>query len=419
MKLLFLNQYYWPDSAATAQMLTDLCEYLASPVGGGHEVHVLASRGNYDAGSQVGRKTSRYEVRNGVHIHRVRAAAFGKRSMTAQAIDFASFHLLVGLRTLMASWRYDAMVTLTTPPLIGIYATLVRTISRTKHVCWVMDLHPDCEFVLGVMNPRHFLPRIFAWLNDLHLRKADGCVVLGECMRQRLLDKRIHEKRIKTIRLWGHDQQGQTPGEPEANPLRQELDLQGKFIVGYSGNAGYIHSFEEIFSAALALRDDPRFFFLFIGGGRRLADVKTIGETHKLTNLRVLPYFPREQLAHSLALPDVHLISLKPGLEGISVPSKLYGIMAAVRPAIFVGPRESETACEIQRIACGRAIVNGDTAGLIAALRELAVDPTLRQRMGQNGRAAFDSAYNAQARCHEWRTFLESLTQRSQTHAGS
>lgn len=404
MKLLFLNQYYWPDSAATAQMLTDLCEHLARA---GHEVHVIASRGNYDAGSQVGQKTRKYEVRNGVHIHRVRAAGFGKKSVAAQAIDFASFHLLVGLRTLLSSWRYDAAITLTTPPLIGIYGTLVRAVSRTRHVCWVMDLHPDCEFALGVMNPRKFLPRMFAWMNDLHLRRADGCVVLGGCMGDRLRAKRVREERIRLIHLWGHDEQGGPLESPGANPLRRELGLEGKFIVGYSGNAGMVHSFDEIMAAAMALRDEPGFFFLFIGGGRRLLEVKAFGEANQLTNLRVLPYFPRERLRHSLSLPDVHLISLKAGLEGVSVPSKLYGIMAAGRPAVFVGPAGCETASEIGRTQCGRAVANGDAAGLIAALRGLAADPALRERMGRNGRAAFDSTYNARSRCEEWRVFLE------------
>jgi glycosyltransferase involved in cell wall biosynthesis len=414
VKLLFLNQYYWPDSAATAQMLTDLCEYLAGPAGGGHEVHVIASRGNYDTGSQTGQKTLRKETRRGVHIHRVRAIALGKTSLAGQAIDFASFHLLVGLRTLFSAGRYDAIVTLTTPPLIGIYATAARAISRTKHVCWVMDLHPDCEFALGVMNPRKLLPRMFAGLNDGHLRRADACVVLGRCMRDRLLTKRVADARIRLIPLWGHDEQGAPPSTPPTegapeNPLRRELGLQGKFIVGYSGNAGYIHAFDEICGAALALRDDPRFFFLFIGGGRRLGEVKAFGESHQLTNLRVLPYFPRERLRDSLALPDAHLISLKPGLEGISVPSKLYGIMAATRPAVFIGPAESETARLIHETDCGRAITSGDTAGLLATLRALADDAPLRARLGANGRAAFDSTYNAAARCEAWRLFLDAL----------
>jgi colanic acid biosynthesis glycosyl transferase WcaI len=411
LKLLFINQYYWPDSAATAQMLTDLCEHLASPSGGGHEVHVVASRGQYDVGSRAGKTALRKELHHGVHIHRVRAAAFGKRSMAAQALDFASFHALVGLRTLFAGPRYDAIVTLTTPPLIGVYGTAVRGLTDTKHVCWVMDLHPDCEFALGVLNPRKLVPRALKNLNDLHLRKADACVALGECMRDRLLTIGVKPERIRVIKLWGHEVQGEIVA-PEANPLRQQLGLVGKFIVGYSGNAGYIHSFDEICRAALALREEPRFEFVFIGGGRRLAEVTEFAQAHGLKNLRELPYFPREQLHHSLALPDVHLISLRSGIEGISVPSKLYGIMAAGRPALFIGAPESETTLAIRATDCGRAIAGGDTAGLVAALRELADDATLRDRLGRNARAAYESTYNVKARCEEWRVFLEDLLRR-------
>lgn len=407
VKILFINQYYWPDSAATAQILTDLGEHLAKH---GHEVHVLCSRGQYDQGSHAGLRTRKREVRNGVHVRRIRATGFGKKSLLAQAMDFASFHLLVGLRTLLVGWRYDVIVTLTTPPLIGIYATPVTLLTRgrTRHVVWVMDLHPDCEYALGVLDPRKKLPRFLDWLNTLQLRKASACAALGECMAELLVRKGVAPQRVRTLRLWGLGEQGGDV-RPEINPVRTDLGLQGKFIVSYSGNAGIVHAFEEICAAALALRDDPQIVFLFIGGGRRMGEIKAFKEKHKLANIRVMGYFPREQLRYSLALADVHLISLRPGMAGTVVPSKLYGIMAAGRPAIYIGPAQSETARTIRRLDCGRTIDNGAAAALLATLRELARDETLRRKFGRNARAAFESEFNAQTCGEQWRQFLEGL----------
>ena len=121
MKILFVNQFYWPDMAATAQQMTDLCEYLAER---GHEVRVVCSCGQYDDGS--GGSTPKRETHRGVRIHRLRAPSFGKKSNLGRVIDYAGFHLLVGLWLLVFGWRYRAIVTLTTPPLIGIYGLLLK-----------------------------------------------------------------------------------------------------------------------------------------------------------------------------------------------------------------------------------------------------------------------------------------------------
>lgn len=401
LKLLFINQYYWPDSAATAQMLTDLCQHLARH---GHEVHVVASRGQYDAGSSKG-LTPAYERHESVHIHRVRATGFGKRGFIAQATDFLSFHLLCVPHALKAR-NYDAIITLTTPPLVGLLGVMGRLLGKAKHVNWVMDLHPDVEFELGVFSRKKLVPRLLDAVNKFELRRAHVCVALGDYMRQRLRDKNIPDERIEVLPVWGHDHVHEDI-DAAHNPLRAELGLQGKFVVMYSGNAGMIHTFDEVCAAALKLRDDPRIVFLFIGGGRRIQEIKQFQQQHNLANVRVMGYFPRERLNHSLTLADAHLITLRPGLAGVSIPCKLYGIMAARRPALFVGPDACETADAIRAADCGRVIPNGDADKLVATLQELAANPEIGQQLGANARRPFEQSYNAAVCCNKWRELLE------------
>ncbi len=404
MKLLFVNQYYWPDSAATAQVLCDLCEHLAAH---GHEVHVLCSRGSYDVGSSQTQRTPHYELRRGVHIHRVAATGFAKRNVLGRVTDYATFALSLALRFWCTAWRYEAVVTLTTPPLVGLLATPVRKLSRVRHVCWVMDLHPDCEFALGVMNPRKLSSRILLWLNDLHLRGATACVALGEHMRARLLSKRVQPRRVVAIPVWGHDAPAASAQQIEA--LRSDLGARQKLLVMYSGNAGLIHTFEEVCAAMRELAHDPRFAFVFIGGGRRLREVQAFAQQHRLANVAFRGYFPREQLGVTLAAADVHLVTLRPGMEGVAVPSKLYGVMAAGRPVLFVGPEACETADDLRTHRCGLSVAVGDTAGLLAALRRLAADHHLRRDLGDAARAAYESTFNPAAQCEAWRRFLETL----------
>lgn len=392
MKLLFINQYYWPDMAATSQMMTDLCPRL---VQAGHEIHVLCSLGQYDDGT--GNIAPKHEIKNGVHIHRVKASGFGKKSMLGRLLDYLSFHLLVGLHILLTGWRYGGIITLTTPPLIGIYATLVKWFFGTRHICWVMDLHPDCEFELGVFKRKALLPRFFDSLNSLHFRQADRCVVLGSCMAKRLKDKGVTINRLIQIPVWGHELE-----EADPTPLREELGLTGKTIIMYSGNAGLIHSFEALCQAALQLRDNDHYVFLFVGGGKRIDEIKAFAQQEKLSNIVVRNYFPREQLAQSLRLADAHLITLRDGMEGVAVPCKLYGIMAAAKPSIFIGPQDCETANTIREYDAGVTFATHDSRGLVSAICSIPQQPETWTTKGQNAYQGYQAKYNANHCAHLW-----------------
>lgn len=407
MKLLFINQFYWPDMAATSQMMTDLCPRL---VRAGHEVHVLCSLGQYDDGT--GNEAPKYELKNGVHIHRVKATGFGKKSMLGRVLDYLSFHGIVGLHTLLTGWKYGGIITLTTPPLIGIYATIVKWLTGTRHICWVMDLHPDCEFELGVFKRTALLPRFFDYLNGLHFRHADRCVVLGSCMADRLRDKRVKRNRLMEIPVWGHQLQDADP-----TPLREELGLTGKTVIMYSGNAGLIHTFDSLCQAALQLRDDPQFVFLFVGGGKRIDEIKAFVEKEQLTNILVKSYFPREQLAQSLRLADAHVITLRDGMQGVAVPCKLYGIMAASKPCIFIGPTHCETADTIVKHNAGVTLATNDVRGLVDAIQSLPNESALWAQRGSNAFAGYKAHYNADACAHQWFNVIYEIDPKFHKHA--
>ncbi len=434
-------------------MLADLCESLARH---GHEPHVYCSRGKYDDGTHVGETTPKFEKLSGVTVHRVSAGGFGKGSMIGRVIDYLCFHVMIGLKMMWCAGvrrRYDVVVTLTTPPLIGVYAPVARWLSRgrLRHVCWVMDLHPDCEFELGVFDRKKCWARGFAWLNDMHLRQADQCVVLGDCMAKRLQDKRVDAARLTTISVWGHEHEqhddqvsdvaGDVAGDDDGiaaadttddatqdmdrgervnpvhpvhpvsrvNPWQDTFEVGERFVVMYSGNAGLIHTFEAIIEAAVRLRDRRDIVFLFVGGGPRLQEVRRAIEEHDLDNIVLQNYVPREQLGDSLALGDVHLVSLRNNMSGVAVPSKLYGIMAASRPAILVGPMASASGCAIRDHNCGYVIdPDGDdaTGELVTALEKLAGDRALCDQLGRNARQAYDDDYNPSACCKQWRNLL-------------
>jgi colanic acid biosynthesis glycosyl transferase WcaI len=400
--ILFINQHYWPDYASTGQHLTDLAEHMAAV---GYDVHVLCSRGGYVAG-RVGAPAR--ETRNGVTIRRLGGTAFGRGTHLGRITDYAAFYLQVVLRLLFGR-RFDLVVTLTTPPLLNAAAALAKRTRGQAYGVWSMDLHPDAEFALGMLEPDGFAGRGLDRLNGWGYRAADFVVDLGSCMKRRLAAKGVEDERLHTIPVWSREDEV-TPVASSENPLRAELGLGNKFVVMYSGNAGLAHCFEEVLEAAAALREHDDIEFLFVGNGPRRAEIEAFAAENDLYNLRYLDYFPREQIRFSLPLGDVHLLTLRPEFDGIAVPGKLYGIMAAGRPVLMVGPEESAPAQTVMQEHIGEVIAPGASDGgqrLARAIYRYYSDSRLVAESGQRARTAFLKHFEQTVTCSAWATLIE------------
>ena len=394
--VLFVNQFYWPDVAATAQMLTDLAEFLAAD---GFDVHVLAGAGAYDDTSAGPART---EVRHGGTIHRVRTTRFGRGRHVGRIADYATFY--AGALAHVVRRRYDVVVTLTTPPLLPVLGAMARRLRGVRYGVWSMDLHPDAEVALGMLAPESAAARALHALNDRGYGDADFVVALGPHMARRIVAKGVAPERVREISVWGGRDEVR-PLAPEDNPLRRELGLEGRFVVMYSGNAGLAHRFDEVTEAMEALRDHDRITFVVAGGGPRRPALEAFAEARGLGNVRFLDYFPRERLAEALSLADVHLLTLRPDMAGIAVPSKLFGAMAAARPTAVVAPAASEPAEIVTAHGAGFVVEPGE-AGLADRLRALADDPDEVARMGAAARQAFLDGYEREGRCQAWSDLL-------------
>jgi len=400
-RILFVNQYYWPDHASTAQHFTDLAESMAAQ---GHECHVLCGLGQYKTG--VARQPS-YEVHNGVHIHRVRVSGFGRKTTLHRMCDYLSYYVQA-LRTALFMKRFDLVVTLTTPPLIGLIGTLLRLIRGSRQIFWSMDLHPDASVALGRMKRTQPAVRLLGGLSDLIYRQADRVVVLGPYMADRILAKGVRSERIREVPVWSRREEI-FPRDRDGHPLREELGLADKFVVMYSGNLGLAHQFDEVVRAAEAFEARDDVVFLFVGDGPRLKEVKAAVEAKSLKNVRFMDYFPRESLHLSLSVADVHLITMRDCMTGIVVPGKLYGAMASGRPTIFVGPAHCESADTIRDSECGATISTGRADLLIAAIERLADSPSTAAELGRNGRRAFLRNFERRFCCELWIELVRDL----------
>ncbi len=401
MRILILNQVNHPDVAATAQHAHDLARHL---VNHGHQVTAIASRSLY---GQKGAALPKRETVDGVEIVRVGKSLFGKAGIVARVADFGLFYLAAGVRAIFGK-RYDVVVCFTTPPFIAVVGWLMRLLRGTRFVYWVMDLYPDVAVACGVMKPKGLATRFFTAVNRFCLRRADRTVVLGRCMEQRVRDHGAAGDNVRRIGVWATQQVG-GPIEHADNPYRKEWDLGDKFVVMYSGNFGLAHDVDTMCRAAEKLKDDDRVRFVFAGGGKKKQEAEAFVEAHGLRNCVLAPYQPLERLHESLSCADLHLASLLEGAEGMIVPCKLFGVMAARRPCAFIGSPTSELSRVLEEHDCGMTIRQGDSDALVRIIEELRDDGERCRVLGENAYAALLEAYDSQTCCERWRVLLEEL----------
>ncbi|HKC63425.1 MAG TPA: glycosyltransferase family 4 protein, partial [Pyrinomonadaceae bacterium] len=262
MRVIILNQFFYPDHSATSQLMTDLAESLIER---GVEVTALAGRGRYNGGERLGKS----ELYKGVKISRAWATSFGKKSSVGRVSDYLSFYLGASWRLLRLP-RHDIVMALTTPPLIGLIALVIGRLRGMRVVSLVQDIYPDVAIALGTLNRRSPTTRFLDYLSRFMLRKSDRIVVLGECMRERVMDKvgGRASSRIDVIHNWA-DGQEIKPLNGEENLFSVEQNLYGKFVLLFSGNLGRVNDFSTILDAARTLRDRTDILFLFVGEGAK------------------------------------------------------------------------------------------------------------------------------------------------------
>lgn len=401
MRIVFFNRCYWPDASATSQLLTDLAAHLA---GLGHEIVVATGRHRLDVTAPPLPQRARVD---GVDIHRLRTTALGRLGLAGRALDYASYYLAAFGFALRNLRRGDVVVAKTDPPLLGAVMQPAVWLKRAELVNWWQDVYPDVAERLGML---HFplVGRLLRGLRNFSLRRARSNVAIGAGMAEHLR-RFVAPERVALIHNWSAPMAAD-PLPQASNAYRSELGLGLAVVFAYSGNLGRAHRFDALLAAGARLRERTDLRFLIVGDGPQLPSLKSAARGWP--NWTFLPLQPRERLAESLAAADVHLVSLDPGLEGLIVPSKLYGVLAAARPTLFIGAPDGEAATLLREHDCGVAVAADDVAGLEQAIERLAADRALRLRLGANAQAAA-AQFSFETAARQWERVLTGQPVRS------
>lgn len=369
MAWIFVNQFFWPDAAATAQLLEDVAVEAAR----NRPVTVVCGPEGYAGGNEAGPAPA------GVEIRRVRSAGFGHGTVR-RLWSQATFAAYAALRMARAR-RGDTVVTMTSPPLLGVLGLLAQ-LGGARHVIWEMDLYPDVAVELGVFRRGGLAERLTGWFGDLSRRRANAVIVLGSCMAERLRRRSVGSVPIHVVENWADG------GEIQPGPFRRD----GLLKLFYSGNMGRAHEFETLAAAVRGLASSGRYTVSFHGGGpRRDAVAATIG---RIPGVTFGGYRERAALADAFSEGDIGIVTQEPASLGTLVPSKVYGILAAGRPVLYVGPRDSTIGRLLAEEPAGWRVANGDAEGLIALLERLAAEPHEVEAAGRRAREVFVARFD-------------------------
>jgi len=395
-KILVISEPFYPQEVASVQLLLDLCEDL---VKAGYKVKVITGNLTQIFNQKQNRNILRQENYKGIEILRLRNTTFSKYRMIGRFLNYLTFHFLVLCHTLFFE-RPNLVFVLSNPPFISFWGLILKMLKRSKVIYNVQDLFPDVVVELGKLKNKLFI-RFLKKISELIIKKVDKVVVIGEYMKKRirreyLRGTNMSNNHIVTIHNWADGGKIKVLRKDiENNFFKKKWELEGRFIVLYSGNIGYLHEFDTIISAAECFAKEglKEIIFVFIGEGIKKSYIKKKVKEKGLNNILFFPYQTQEMLSYSLGLTNVSLVTLEKGFEGMVVPSKIYGILASGRPVIAVVGEESEVVEIIRKGKCGKIVKIGDYQAMVNNIMDYYKNPKKCREDGLNGRRYFEKNY--------------------------
>jgi colanic acid biosynthesis glycosyl transferase WcaI len=396
VRVLLLNLYYPPDTSATAKIAASV----VGPLSAEHEVTILCGRPSYDPTERRPWRFWQTERSGNVKIIRAGSTDYPRTRMTRRVLNYLSYVALSVPRALVL--RCDVVLAMTDPPFEGIVGAFVALLKGKAFVYNIRDLYPDMALGGSIVAPG-VLARVWEKLHRWALCRATRVIVLGEDMRARIISKGVDPKRVAIVR----DGAEIIPAESTQPPLDPEvirnIRADFRFVLLHAGNLGFYGAWNTLIAAAGELSNDG-VGFVFVGDGAQRAPLEAAAAS--ATNVRILPFFPASKIPSVLAAADAHIITIKRGLEGVVVPSKMYGILAAGQPIVAVAPKETDAAWLGAQQGFGISADPDKPAELVAAIRALLADPSRLADMRIAARAAA-SNYDRVNESHKFVKIIE------------
>lgn len=371
-KLLMYTNYFYPEVATTGQILTELAEGLSKTF----DVTVICEVPSYAMPLEDKYKTQKYyfEKYNGMSVVRVRVPEVDKQSKLSRVKYILTyfFNCIGATRKL---GKFDLVFTVTQPPVLGgILGTIGKWMTGGKLMYQIMDFNPEQTIAVNYAGNKAILSAMM-WWDKRSCRKSDVVVTLGRDM-QETLQKRFEGEKVPNnvvINNWIDETKifPLSKDDEKVMAFKKEYGLEGKFVIMTSGNIGLYYDFENILKIMEEYKNDDEIVFAFVGDGLVKPKLQEYAKEHGLQNVVFIPFQKKEDLNYSLNAADVHIVTNAKGIKGVSVPSKIYGILAVNKPIWGILEKGSEAWRIIEDSQCGVLVEAGDYEKMSSSLSDI------------------------------------------------
>lgn len=391
-KLLVYAHYFYPDVASTGQILTELCEGLQD----NFDITVICVVPSYDGKVEEKYKKKRIykEKYKNINVVRVRVSEFDKKNKISRVKNILDYFFNAIIATFMIG-KQDIVFSISQPPILGgLLGVIGKKIKRSKFIYNIQDFNPEQTEAIGY-SKNSFVLNFARILDKYSCRKSDKVIIVGRDM-QDTLCKRFNGRNVPknvVINNWIDEREiYPLPSDhPKVMEFREKYDLDDKFVFMYSGNIGLYYDLENIIKVIGEFKNRDEVVFAFIGEGtmkKRLVDYSV---ENRLSNVKFIPYQKKEDLIYSLNAADVHIVTNAKGIKGISVPSKIYGVMAAGKAVLGVLEENSEARLLVENSDCGMCAMPGDYKDIKILIEEFISLNDKVNKLGIKGRQAIEA----------------------------
>jgi colanic acid biosynthesis glycosyl transferase WcaI len=401
-RIWVISELYYPEDAATGYYLTKISEGLTRY----YSVHVLCSQPTY---SERGLSAPAREQHNGVSIQRCRGTTLNKDVLILRFVNLVTISMSIFVNAWLRIGKHDVVLVVTNPPLLPFLVSLVCQLRGAKCLLLIHDVYPEVLIAAGMVQESSVLARIGDWLSRKLYQSVARIIVLGRDMAH-LVGRKVAGTSSRTVIItnWA-DLDLVAPGNRRENVLLSELGLSDRFVIQYAGNMGRTHGLEILAEVAQRLDSSNNIHFLFIGSGGKRRQLELAIKHNELSNSTLLKPFSRDDLTVVLDACDIAIISFVPGMAGVSVPSRLYNIMASGKPIVAVADADSELALVVREEQIGWVVPPNDVDGIVAAILEAQTNPAWLAEMGHRARQAAETHYSFEGVIESYHNLVQSL----------
>ena len=402
-KLTLCSQLFYPELVSTGQTLTELCEVLVDK---GIDIDVFCG-----PPTLTKEKAKPITIYKGIKIYRTKSTRFNKLHTLGKLINHITFGVQVFIKLLISKEKSPILV-VTNPPFLGYIIAWINRLKRRPFIYLVFDVYPETGIQAGLIKTNSWVDKLWRRFNTVTFRRASYVISIGRCMTKHLQTHYAKELKNKMyqIPVWSNDTLIQSNEKPSSLNVKKDWHLENQFIVLYSGNMGRFHDMETILNAAIHLRNESDITFLFVGDGYKKEWCVNTAKHYHLTNCIFKPYVSREDLPNLLAAASVGLVSLMKGQEGLSVPSKTFGLLAKGIPTIAVMAKESEISYLLEESKCGVTIEPNHYEKLAKTIQYLRNNRPLLSKMSINGKKTINETYNLNAISDQYVSIMKELS---------